>query len=455
MAIVDCSPVDDSSIAPRGETGKGRFQVCDEFGEGGADVASKVQKRAGKVDNSSWRRLSFGIATDVHVKNHTSQLSTRDSQTGLPVATLQSQPQHRVDSLSLIHEDYTKLELPPRICPLTAENLQLHTQQTNPGEAPLPIMTETNSLATSREVLKDKEKLEQFGWIKLPDQGAFPGDLESFIRNIVKNIDEKNTPGAKKLHQLHPRAIDTNEAKAAEIISQWLLPREEDHGLGGEAFIAVAIDSRLAEQYVKYPGDESLDLKCPKPDRIIGFASYHSELRSIFDEAQWTVIQRYTVGFLHNEAHFAIITAEFKSAKGKGIYYAALQQACSGIAANNYMRDFFRSAGITPTTLDTVHFGITCDATRVVLYLHWIDMDGRHYMKRIFETLMAADDHLGSWNEGMVKMRNYIRNIVAWARDVRIVKIKAAIAARKSQIDAQRRREAAQSQDEQGTDSTL
>lgn len=298
--------------------------------------------------------------------------------------------------------------------------------------------------------MKDKQKLEQFGWIKLPDQGPFPGDLENFVNNVVKKIEEKDTPGAKKLHHIHPKAIDTNEAKAAEVISQWLLPREEDNELGGEEFIAVAIDSKLAEQYVKHPGDESLDLKCPKPDRIIGFASYHSELRSVFNESEWTVIQRHMIGFLHDEAHFPFLTAEFKSAKGKGIHYAALQQARTGIAANNHLRDFFQSAGISATPLDTVHFSIACDATRVVLYLHWLGTDGRHYMKRIFETLMAADDHLGLWNERMVNMRNYIRNIVAWAKEVRMVNIKAAIAARKFQVDAQRKRDAAPSQAEQG-----
>lgn len=155
-------------------------------------------------------------------------------------------------------------------------------------------MTDTGSVASSGEVTKDKQKLEQFGWTRLPDHGAFPSDLENFVNNVVKNIDNKNTPGAKKLHSLHSKAINTNEAKAPEIISQYLLPREEDNDLGGESFIAVAVDSKMADQFVKHPREDSLDLKCPKPDRIIGFAGHFcpSPLRSRFDGAEWTVIQR-------------------------------------------------------------------------------------------------------------------------------------------------------------------
>lgn len=104
------------------------------------------------------------------------------------------------------------------------------------------------------------------------------------------------------------------------------------------------------------------------------------------------------VAFLHDEAHFASITAEFKSTKGKGTHYAALQLARSGIAATNHMCDFLRSAGITAIPLVTVHFGIACDTTRVVLHLHWLGTDGRHCMKRICEANMAANDHLGTWS---------------------------------------------------------
>ncbi|KAJ4371823.1 hypothetical protein N0V86_008377 [Didymella sp. IMI 355093] len=296
-------------------------------------------------------------------------------------------------------------------------------------------------------------------WCRVPNQQVRtdPAHPEAeFQEALTADVDflllehKDETPGAKKLHGLQAKLQYINKDKATELISKWLLPREANHDLSGEEFIAVANNSNLNKEYLKHAKDETLDLEGSKPDRIIGFVPFKrfQDLKSVFDEAAWEVMQRFMDIPLNREACFAFITADFKSAEGKSISYTTLQQAHAGIAANNYMRKILESADIDATELDTVHFGIVCDTITVVLYMHWSDSNGSYYMKQVFATLIAAAHRHKTVNDDMVKMRGYIRNMVKWAKDARVTKTKEVVAITPGRLDAEEaaKKQAAQAQ---------
>lgn len=341
--------------------------------------------------------------------------------------------QGRVDSLSPILQDPDELELPPPLHPLTVHNLREHTQQTNPGETPLAVMTNSGSGSQSTQGQSDLQRLTQYGWTQLPDSGAFPGDLERFVNEVVQKDRSDETPGAGKLHNLHAKAKATrSEAKSAELIAKWLMPREADDDQGGEEFISACGESSFNIVYVKHATKPDLDLARPKPDRADGYVSrtvMGGIIQSPFDEDEEMIIQRFTVPLLHDEALFAWLTAEFKSARGKGIYFGALQNARAGIAANNYMRDFLAQAGFVATELETAHFSLACDSNIVALHLHWVGSDNRYYMKQVYQAFLHSEDRYATRSESMVKMRRYLRNILDWATGDRLRMIKTAISA--------------------------
>ncbi|KAJ4989556.1 hypothetical protein SVAN01_04933 [Stagonosporopsis vannaccii] len=315
----------------------------------------------------------------------------------------QAQRREQLNILEPVDEIYIKEEFPLPRRPLTLENLEEHTLLTNIDDVPLKVTLSVVSDELSKHAYIEQQKLTLYGWILLPDYGAFPDALENFVNRVVKRANNHDTTGAKHLHDLQWKVKVTHEAKAILFMARWLLPREEDDSF----------------------------------DRIVGFASPTSGLKSPFVEAEWSIIQHHMVEGIHDEVHFPFMTAEFERAKGRSIHFADLQEACAGIAANNHMRDFLQKAGFAVTELDTVHFSITCDARVAALHLHWLDSSGFYCMKRIYVTLLAAPDHLGNINAGMVAMRGYIRNIVAWAKDVRLKRIKAAVAVVQGLVDAE------------------
>lgn len=341
-----------------------------------------------------------------------------------------SEHQNQVDSLSPTIEGRLEVQLPAPLHPLTTENLRIHTQQTNPGEKPLSVMSRSGT-GVSQTADEQQARFLRYGVsIEGPDK-LFPPAIEKFLAECVEMDRAIETPGARELHMIQPRANGAkSESASAEMLTKWLMFRDEtDPRADGELFISLSHEACLNRYYVKH-AIAKYDLAQPKPDRANGYVSnsYAGDvLTSPFDKDEEVIINDYMGPVLHDEALFAWLTGEFKSATGRSIKYAKFQCARNGVAACNYMRSFLQSADIVATEQDTIHFSLACDSTLAILYIHWIASDDTHIMKQVYGALLHAGNRHDTKSEGMVTMRKYLRNILEWATGPRLTRIKQAI----------------------------
>jgi hypothetical protein len=361
-------------------------------------------------------RLNF---VGVHISSNLSKLPLTT-----PLTCQNKRRTHQQDRV-----DAADLEPAPPLQPLTAENLLVHTQITNPGQKPLSAMSGSTVSSVPKS---DKDRLAAYGLVKLrKDQkyADYSPDIDTFVKNVVQMYRPEQTPSAKQLQALQERAAKASEAQAAQMISEWLMFRDCSSPLGGDKYVYLSHEVRLGTEYVKHE-DPDYSLSEPRLDKVNGYVApslEDAQLTSPFTPAQEVIIKHHMGPILSEYAFFAWLTAQFKSSVGKTLQHAEWQCDRDGVAICNYNHSFFDHADITADEVDTVHFSLACDARVAALFIYWLGRDGVHYVKQVCEAPLHSGFDDEDHNRAMAKMRMYLRNIRDWALGARLDRIKSAV----------------------------
>jgi hypothetical protein len=309
---------------------------------------------------------------------------------------------------------------------LTIENLDYHTRLENPGEA--HNMAGASSATTTVTNVDDETKLTKYG-VALNSHKPLPPALQSHIDKIVMAPRAPESPSAKALHLVQPFAAAWgSESKAIELITKYLMFPDRTDPLDerGERDISFVHEAQFDRQYVQHT--DGTFLTQPRPDRTNAYLSQYNTcdlVPAAFTEEEEAIICE---GSIHKEALFPWLIGEFNSAK-IGIRIAVLQCARTGLAVNNYLAKFYRRADIEPTVVETCHWSIACNPEIAHLLLHWRAQDGRYHVHSFSRASLRAPFSNLDRNEDMVKMRKCLRNILEYARNERLQRLKQVIAA--------------------------
>jgi hypothetical protein len=288
-------------------------------------------------------------------------------------------------------------------------------------------------------IMADSVKFQEYGVVLLKNRDPHPAEIDSFLRETVLKSRDKETPGAQRLADCQARASETkSESTAAEMISMWLMFRDQSHQLlDRELWISLINETQFNREYFIHK-ESNRSLPLSRPDRTDGYVSraYSAGMTSPFSEEEEYIIRHHMVPLLHDDALFPWLTAEFKSALEQSIAWAALQCARHGVGVCNYMRRFYAAADITASMTENIHFSVACDANQAILLVHWIGNDGKYYMQQACQAHISPSTALGTKNDQMVLMRMYLRNILDWATDERLGRIREAINFVQQRIDA-------------------
>jgi hypothetical protein len=204
--------------------------------------------------------------------------------------------------------------------PLTKENLLAHTHITNPQNMP---STTTSEVPSTRSVPKsDNDRLSAYGVVILQkDQefSQFSRTIDKFVEDVVERENPTNTPSAKNLHKFQETAANASESEATSLISQWLMFPDRRNNPYGEKYIYLSNEVRLGTEYVKHQNSD-FSLPEPRPDKVIRYVAHLKqtfELDSKFTKAEDTIIKNSMGPILHEDAFFAWLTAQYKSAIGQ------------------------------------------------------------------------------------------------------------------------------------------
>jgi hypothetical protein len=208
--------------------------------------------------------------------------------------------------------------------PLTKENLLAHTHITNPENMP---STTTSEVPSTRSVPKsDNDRLSAYGVVILrKDQefSQFSRTIDKFVEDVVEREDPTNTPSAKNLHKFQKTAANALESEATSLISQWLMFPDRRNNPNGEKYIYLSNEVRLGTEYVKHQNSD-FSLPEPRPDKVNGYVAHLKqtfELDSKVHQGGRHHYQNSMGPILHEDAFFAWLTAQYKSAIGQTLQY--------------------------------------------------------------------------------------------------------------------------------------
>lgn len=319
---------------------------------------------------------------------------------------------------------------------LTEENLELHTQLHSPEEAQIMVGTSVPSTGTSSH--DSETKLANFG-VVLGSLEPLPVILRRYLNDVVDAPRASESPSAKNLHDVQPFAESSvSEMKGISLIAQYLMfpdctnPGDER----GERNVSFVFEAQFNRQYVKHRDGSSLTQ--PRPDLTNGYMSRkvaRGLIPAPFDEDEEQILNENNI---HSEALCPYITAEFKSAR-VALFIASLQAARNGVAVQNYLQALYERAGMQPSVVDTCHWSIVCNTQSAQLFLHWRGEGGKYHMRPFCSADLRASFKQLDKNPAMVTLRRYLRNILEYALNERLRRIKdviAGIAAKRDEEDA-------------------
>lgn len=337
--------------------------------------------------------------------------------------------------LSPCDEDPPELQLPAPLFFLTENNLHAHTQQTNPSEQPIDVMTETASTATRAQKSHDtRERLRTFG-VVLDSEKAFPPPLDIHIRNVLGH--RRQDIGSPSVKNMSDRANELQLLKSELTVMRILCPElmfcsatETD----GEEYTYWDQESRLAPAYVtRVEEGERITLSKPIADACNGYIRRDIAQTSLLslacpftedEEAKLTKDPGLPPVLLDVLVPF--LTAQLKTLLGDGLLIAKYQAARDGSAMCEYLHRLFTRGKVEFSAVDTCHWSVTCDTDTVRLYVHWHEAGPRYHMKELDRAPLKP-----SWedpeNKSLRRMRDRLRNIQEHAVKGRLQRIKTAL----------------------------
>lgn len=311
----------------------------------------------------------------------------------------------------------------PAIAALTFENLLRHTQALDPdGDIIMPRSpTKSRETGTTmNDTLADSRiALETFG-LQLDSRAQYPAELQEHLQTFIHKLPSIQSPAAGLLKDIERIMRTANETTLVLKVAPLLLFKDRLIGSDGEHSIRLDANVYL-RQYLVNNG--STQLTQPRPDICVGYVRrYEADGRTMakFTTEEETVLLRYNAS-TGSETLFPFVTGQAKSA-GDNYEKVVLQTARDALALSRSMINLCNAAGVCPTVVDPLHWSITCNAREVALHIHWneqqIDGTFRYHMKEV----TRAD--LGATGRGLSTYRAYLRNILDYALNQRVARLK-------------------------------
>ena len=311
---------------------------------------------------------------------------------------------------------------------LTTENLRIHTKlegtvvsETMPPKG--TTQTPANSTATEFD---DEPTLKQYG-IVLNSKAKMPRELVDHIKQIIERERPGDSPSAKRLHDIEPFATTSSESAALELIIAHLMFPDRRRDSEAPANICLVNETYFDRQYVKHPAG-GRNLRQARPDRVNAYLP--SWLAQGLVDVPFTLEEEAILddGNLHPDVYSPWLTGQFKNAD-HGHTVAMKQGARDATAVQNWYLQFFSRAEMIPTVVDTVHWSITCNFETVKLFCHWYSSENKYHMTEHSRVSLRGPHRKLERNEDMARMRKYLRNLLEWAQNERLNRIREVIAA--------------------------
>lgn len=324
--------------------------------------------------------------------------------------------------------------------PLTVKNLQLHTRLESP-QTVHSMAVGSSASAASCAVYDSQTELQAYG-VVLDSSAPLPVPLQHYVDISVKAPQAPESPSAKHLHHFQPFAQATGaKSKSLALIAPYLMfPDCTDLGDDrAEKDVYFAYECQFERPYVRHSNGSCLTQ--PRPDKTNSYMPQRiagGRISAPFDDDEEAILNEDSI---HRDALCPFLTAEFKNAMD-GLLVATLQGARDGVAVQNYLQALFDRADMTPTVVDTCHWSLTCNTQSAQLSLHWWGQDGRYHMHEFCNGNLRAPCCELDRNGNMVRLRKFLRNILGYAMNERLRRIKEVIAAiqSKRKNGAERRR---------------
>jgi hypothetical protein len=318
--------------------------------------------------------------------------------------------------------------------PLTFENLQRHQTLADMATMAPPRAQSSSSRSGSQSPSKGDTdaKLRCFGIFTMRGT-PLPPSLELFVDGTIKAKRATTTPSAARIARSALAAAKMSEQDGIDLLKRDLLchPASASDD-GGERYVSINAKPNLRKDFVPIPVDAVAAalysrLEQPQPDHSLGYvlADIAAALGrdAPFTYAEERVFSSLSVCAVQS---FPFLTAQWKSIRNNGNHHAAREQAArdgATIVASTFQ--FFKKArpDRDPPPEDTCHFSLTCDLETVLLYCHWRCIDGdqvTYEMERIQQAFLSECDSL-------IPVRHTLRNIIEYAQDTRLARIRAAI----------------------------
>lgn len=203
------------------------------------------------------------------------------------------------------------------------------------------------------------------------------------------------------------------------LVAPFLLFEDMLHrGSDGEHHIIRKNDINFDSRWV-YNG--ATRLAAPRPDVALGYILNEDTCgvtTALFTEDEERILLKFAV---NADLFDPFITCQMKSAFGN-MPTADIQTTRDAIAVLAARYALHSFPGVSPTPVDLHHWSVTCDGRMAYLWLHWAVLEKgfglRHYMTNFVATALDGGD------KRLEDMRMYLRNILGFARDERVARLK-------------------------------
>lgn len=324
-------------------------------------------------------------------------------------------------------DTHDKYELPPQgpltRAELTSSNLLAHTQSFDPSAGIIMAAPSTPS-KVSQSTADSAEALAEYG-LQVEPRVPYPLDLENHLNRFIRvKRSLPPSPAAAELSQKAHILKYSNEGTIVNLISGAMTFKGKyDDPVDGEHHIRLDVNISFKKSLVC---NRFRQLTQPQPDLCVGYILERDaapRTTALFASEEEKVLLDFGPSTLRLTI-FPVVTAQVKTSKAD-YEKASAQTARDIMALDAAMRNLVAASGLTVTAVDTLHWSLTCNGQVMILFIHWSvrHADGRitYYMKEFFKTFLSGS------TEALPQMRAYMRNILDFALNQRVQRLKAIV----------------------------
>lgn len=330
-----------------------------------------------------------------------------------------------------IHQSTVSTETPQREEPapmqsihradLTTENLLRHTQSFDPAAGIIMGAPTHQTTTNGNESAADsRQALEDFG-IDIGTHEYYPAGLKQHIETYIKKSSSIQSPSAGWMKNLEKVLTMETEATLVRSLAPLALFGDKiSYPFNGPDYIRLDFNVSFWRHLVN---NGRRQLTQPQADMCVGYVrQYQAEGRTSakFTKDEEAVLLKYNASTT-KETLFPFVIGQAKTAQGN-YDKAILQSARDATALSRSIQKLCEAAGEALTVVDTLHWSVTCNARELSLHIHWSVQQGngsfRHYMKEFAYARLSAE------GQGLPEYRAYMRNILDFALEQRVQRLK-------------------------------